>query len=38
MKKFEPAVFIPAAILIFAGVGYAVLAGIRLKPCSCIFA
>ncbi|HBU63589.1 MAG: choline transporter [Oceanicaulis sp.] len=27
MKKFEPAVFIPAAILIFAGVGYAVLAG-----------
>ena len=27
MKKFEPAVFIPAAILIFAGVAYAVLAG-----------
>ncbi|EAP88778.1 putative choline transporter [Oceanicaulis alexandrii HTCC2633] len=27
MKKFEPAVFIPAAVLIFAGVGYAVLAG-----------
>ena len=27
MKKFDPAVFIPAAILIFAGVGYAVLAG-----------
>jgi choline/glycine/proline betaine transport protein len=27
MKKFEPAVFIPAAVLIFAGVAYAVLAG-----------
>jgi choline/glycine/proline betaine transport protein len=27
MKKFEPAVFIPAAVLIFVGVAYAVLAG-----------
>lgn len=27
MKKFEPAVFIPAAVLIFTGVAYAVLAG-----------
>lgn len=27
MKKFEPAVFIPAAVLAIAGVGYAVLAG-----------
>jgi choline/glycine/proline betaine transport protein len=27
MKKFEPAVFIPAAVLAFAGVAYAVIAG-----------
>ena len=27
MKKIEPAVFWPAAVLVFAGVGYAVLAG-----------